>query len=311
MVLIVKKSIERLSNSKLYSVLKFAIAIILIYLLLKEVNLENTKSIFLSSKLFRLAEYTSILLLIIFISTLKYFFVFLKYESNISLLKLIKTNWIGLFINNFVPGGLGMDAYRYLVFKELISKIDSTKLIILLIVDKVIGILVFIFLSFILGYNLFIEFFHSYLLISIIVIIIISLILAIFYFFQKEKVLSIMNSLFSIGIIPAGIMIFCQLIIVILMIAAYQSLFSAIQIDIAYFELSKFVPLISLGDYIPLTINGIGIREGISVFLFKKINISSENTLVQTFIGRILGILVSIIGGIMYLYDILTVKKKN
>ncbi|MCK4822914.1 flippase-like domain-containing protein, partial [bacterium] len=61
-----------------------------------------------------------------------------------------------------------------------------------------------------------------------------------------------------------------------------------------------FVPIISVLTMLPISLNGIGIREGAFVFFFTKVGISSAQALSMSILTYTIVLLASLIGGLIY-----------
>jgi uncharacterized protein (TIRG00374 family) len=79
---------------------------------------------------------------------------------------------------------------------------------------------------------------------------------------------------------------------------------TALGVDLAPMALVYFyvfVPLLGLVMILPISVNGLGVREGTGVLLFAQIGISSEQALLMEFITYVVMVLVSLIGGVFFL----------
>ena len=62
-----------------------------------------------------------------------------------------------------------------------------------------------------------------------------------------------------------------------------------------------FIPLLGLLMVLPISINGLGVREGMGVILFTQIGLLEEQALLVEFITYVIMIVVSLIGGLFFL----------
>ena len=67
-----------------------------------------------------------------------------------------------------------------------------------------------------------------------------------------------------------------------------------------------FIPLLGLLMVLPISINGLGVREGMGVILFTQIGLLEEQALLVEFITYVVMIVVSLIGGLFFLQRHLT-----
>jgi len=62
-----------------------------------------------------------------------------------------------------------------------------------------------------------------------------------------------------------------------------------------------FIPLLGLLMVLPISINGLGVREGMGIILFTQIGLLEEQALLVEFITYIIMVVVSLIGGLFFL----------
>ena len=67
-----------------------------------------------------------------------------------------------------------------------------------------------------------------------------------------------------------------------------------------------FIPLLGLLMVLPISINGLGLREGMGVVLFTQIGLLEEQALLVEFITYVIMVVVSLVGGIFFLRRHLT-----
>ena len=89
----------------------------------------------------------------------------------------------------------------------------------------------------------------------------------------------------------------------------------ALNIDLSITYLFIVIPLIYLTEALPISINGLGVREGAFVFFFTQAGVSKEKALaVGLLVISIRYIFVMLIGGSLFLKEMLvskTTKKCN
>ncbi len=68
--------------------------------------------------------------------------------------------------------------------------------------------------------------------------------------------------------------------------------------SIIYFFL--FIPIIAVFIALPISINGLGIREGLGVYFYGMIAINSEQAFSISFLAYIIGVVVSLAGGVLF-----------
>lgn len=72
-----------------------------------------------------------------------------------------------------------------------------------------------------------------------------------------------------------------------------------------------FIPLLGLLMVLPISINGLGVREGMGIILFTQIGLLEEQALLVEFITYVIMVLVSLIGGLFFLQRHLTGNQRH
>jgi hypothetical protein len=62
-----------------------------------------------------------------------------------------------------------------------------------------------------------------------------------------------------------------------------------------------FVPLLGLIMILPISLNGLGVREGAGILLFAQVSIAAEQALLIEFLTYVIMVLVSLSGGVLFL----------
>lgn len=76
---------------------------------------------------------------------------------------------------------------------------------------------------------------------------------------------------------------------------------SALALDAPFLSFFVFVPLINLAMIFPLTINGIGFREGVYYLLFSEIGIPVEQSVLLSLLMFLIMNVPSLVGGVIYM----------
>ncbi|MFH1279698.1 MAG: lysylphosphatidylglycerol synthase transmembrane domain-containing protein [Candidatus Eisenbacteria bacterium] len=85
----------------------------------------------------------------------------------------------------------------------------------------------------------------------------------------------------------------------------------AIGIDAPALYFFLFIPIVAVFIALPISINGIGVREGFGVLLFRKIGISTEAAISISFLAYVIGVLVSLAGGAIFVLRSREVRKRR
>ncbi|MBT9316375.1 lysylphosphatidylglycerol synthase transmembrane domain-containing protein [Leptothoe spongobia] len=74
-------------------------------------------------------------------------------------------------------------------------------------------------------------------------------------------------------------------------------------ISISFLALVVFIPIVVVITLLPISLGGLGLKEGLWIYLFSRVGLSSEEALLLSLTVTLLGWLLSIPGGIILLLD--------
>lgn len=241
--------------------------------------------------------------------------------------RLFWINSIGSFLGLFLPSSLGTDVVRgyYLVKNNAERSVSISSVF----VDRVLGLISLLLLglvSLLFASNLVSKFNLNLYLAVLTFITLVSV-----YFFQRNETKKILELLFvkmkQHKIIEYAMKLhgsileykkypktlLLSFVITILVqvtrVLTYYAVAAAFDIEISIVYFFLFVPLIIIVMMLPITIGGLGLREGTFVAFFTMIGMSVNDAVVITFINSILDTLNTIIlGGGGYLFYKSTLK---
>ncbi|MCP4426032.1 MAG: flippase-like domain-containing protein [Chloroflexi bacterium] len=84
------------------------------------------------------------------------------------------------------------------------------------------------------------------------------------------------------------------------LIVLQYSIARALSVDLSIFTFALFVPIISIINLLPLSFNGLGVREGVYQFLFVPIGVSDASAIAMSLAFYLLRFSAGLIGGLMY-----------
>jgi len=222
---------------------------------------------------------------------------------------------VSFFFNNFLPSGLGMDMIRsaYAGGRKNFEKALGTS-----IMERILGMTGMMLIGFFAVFSGKAEFVK----LSILYIGLILLIVTIYYFsislkieWLKEKLLSI--KLFNLGdslrkfyrafkiyknkrktiIIGIGYSVLVQVVIILINYFIAKGL----SLPIPIFALIAYIPIITVISLIPITINGLGLREAAYVHFFCLLNITEGQAMSLSLVFFITSVIASCLGGIVFI----------
>jgi len=250
-------------------------------------------------------------LLAIFSSSMRWK-VILSIEKNISLLGLVRVYLASLFLANFLPSG-GIDLLRAVYLSQFTRKRAFSFASVL--VDRFLGliaIIVFVILGISLGMEELRKFRKVTALISL------SLVFLLFFLFSEktnqfldpilrkvpfgEKFLNLLTALQKYKKSPQLLLNGFLISLLIQFLFVVTAYFDALSLSLhpPFLKTIVYVSLINLIAMVPITVSGIGVREGGFVLLFSGI-IAKESAFALSFLYYLTSVLVSLIGGILLL----------
>lgn len=208
--------------------------------------------------------------------------------------KLYHFYWIGSFFNIFFPGGIGGDTVRIKYFSDF-TNIGLTKSTAIVLKERIFG-LVGLFLVLIVGLSYSIDdVLNSTVNINSINILLTLGIfaVAIFFFFLRKKYGITIQQFFYLTLLSICGQ-FADIIIVYMFINYFE-------ISIDFTNLLFIMPLIYFATVLPISLGGIGVREGAFVALMTIFGVESSIAILISFLLYFSKILIGLIGMIIYL----------
>lgn len=231
--------------------------------------------------------------------------------------ELYRLYMIGSFFNTFLPTSVGGDAVRMLKVSSLTEK--RAQAVTSVFIERFIGMFVLYIISFF-SYAFYFKFREGKeLLLAILFLLFVSIAFVLFILspisekiikiipssFLKEKLNKIHYSLKYPVKEPLSLTkvilytTFLQINVVIYFFII--SIAIKIKLSIVYFFI--LIPIILTVTMLPITLGGIGLREGGFVFLFSKFGVSPEKALSLSILGYFISIIFAIFGGLIYIFE--------
>lgn len=242
---------------------------------------------------------------------------------------LIKINWISIFQGLILPSSQGQDVLRiYYIEKRHPQKRGSAGSTI--IIERMIGFVLLALLS------LLFSFFNKEIpnqkeLILIIGLITFFLFLVIAFLLNKrlhgylskksfsnkylQKAYDYFDKIYkAIAYFPYRKVLFSSIILILLFqlstIISVYLIFKAYGFDIPLYKHISLYPIISILSMIPITISGLGIREGFFVYFYAQLGVPSDMAVIVSLVNYIIIVLTpAFIGCLFYINEIFNRKK--
>jgi len=239
-----------------------------------------------------------------------------------TLLTFTRASFLASFYSLFFPTMIAGDILKWVVIDFKYPQIPKSKVLGSVILDRFVGFSMFMFLgliSAIIGKNMGLIIPDYILYLLIILTVVCFLIYGLIYFFDMSKLLPKNKLLHKLDDVfellkdkNRGQIAKCLLISVlsetfwILQICFIGWKFGANLGILAFFV---FIPIIAMILILPISIGGFGAREQLYLFFFSQMGSSNESILlISTFLG-ILGVIISLFGGLLSFLDEETRKK--
>ena len=297
---------------------KVGISALIMFLLLRGMDLVALKDIMLSISPGMVATVVGLLICIQLISTLRWSII-LKMDLDIPYIKLLAIYLVGMFFNNFLPTIVGGDLIKgYYLYKETgkgghalasvfldrytgLAALMCIALAALFLGHRLLegtGLILF-FVLLVLGFVgaslvIWVDMLHTWAM---------KLMAKIHFYGINKKIDKFYNVLMSYrhhhGIIGKAFL--CSFFVQGGVITVYFLLGRGLGIDIPMVYFYLFVPLATVASMLPISLAGLGVREGIFVFLFAKAGVSKELAIGLSLLFFFISVAVSLIGGVLYI----------
>ncbi len=221
---------------------------------------------------------------------------------------------ISFFFNNFLPSGLGMDMIRsaYAGGKKNFEKALGAS-----IMERILGMIGMMLIGITAVFSGKAEFVK----LSILYIGLILVIALIYYLLTSLKVFWLKEKLLSIKFLNLGdsirkfyrafkiyknkrktilVGIGYSILVQVLIILINYFIAEGLTISIPIFALIAYIPIITVISLIPITINGLGLREAAYVYFFCLLNITEGQAMSLSLVFFITSVIASCAGGIVF-----------
>jgi hypothetical protein len=243
----------------------------------------------------------------------------LSKDIDIPYTKLLSIYYIGMFFNNFMPTMVGGDIIKgYYIYKHTGRGDISLASIFMDRYSGVTALIVVTAIALIPGWSLlkgtglpgfFVLLIGSYLAISLVLWVtflhrwVMRLLAKIHFYGINRKIETVYTTLMSYKTHRAILVkiFICSAVVQVGVMVGYYILSRglAMTVPLGYFFL--FIPLATVVSMLPVSLAGLGIREGAFVYLFTKVGSSQEQALTLSLMWFAIMACVSLIGGVEYL----------
>jgi glycosyltransferase 2 family protein len=320
--ILIKKQLFTLFRSKKFSlILRISVSSFLIILILSKVNIKEIFDKIDSIRWIPVIYFFVIAHADRILMGLKWRFLANSSGLNITFYETIASTYMGSFAGHFLPSGIGNDIARIYLFKQ--RNLPMIKIVSSIFIERALGFFALMItglfgytLASLIGLNTTFGLNWKYMLLFILLLII--FLLSIYGPFRR--IIAINNSVNNKSEIKKKIYRFIDAyqqyankkstLVIFLLLSIFEvtlmCLFPflgslALNVHINFIQFLIIYPIILLLVKIPITVNGIGVHEGLLVFYFTTIGHSIESAVLLGLLMRLMGIIIVIPGGIFYL----------
>ena len=301
-------------KDRLLNLLKVGLSLTLLAILLSQVGWQQTLETLRKARWPHLAVAFVLYLVGIVVRAYRWRILLNALRMDIPLAKLTSLYFIGTFFNNILPTGIGGDVVRvYELSKQSKRPIESVGTVLL---DRATGLLVLFLIAF-----LALPFSHQLIAPNVVAAILLlclgswaglGLVLrrdwlerwGLLRIMAKiKKLRELYESVYACGPRAIGGALAVSLVFNALLIAVNYliALSLGLEIPLRYFLL--FIPLISFLLVLPISLSGLGVREGGYVYLFAQAGVSAPLALAMSLLFYALNVATGLIGGVLYAFE--------
>ncbi|MDF5727603.1 MAG: lysylphosphatidylglycerol synthase transmembrane domain-containing protein [Rhizonema sp. PD38] len=234
---------------------------------------------------------------------------------------LLSSYFAGMFLNIFLPGSFGGDAYR--IYRVAQQTKDSEAVLVSVFLERFTGLFALSALAIvglppavkIVGrWDILLLFFGCVgaLVGGVILIISPQLLIIIEPWLKKIRLQTLAARFAKIQFLLRQftqhsqsliLSIFLSFLLMLSLVYYHYLIAQQLKIPISYLELSVFIPILAVITLLPISLGGIGVKECLWVYLFTRIGLTGEQALLLSVTTTILGWLLALPGGIVLLLD--------
>ena len=306
----------------LLQLLKITISIGLISFLIWKVSPSSLSRYLKSIDPFLFAAAIIVFFLSSFLGAVQWYILLRKSDFNLTFPRVLSLYLVGLFFNNFFPANVGGDAYK--IFDVARMGNDPYKVFAITLLDRIFGIFGLCILALISSFiilptgninNLWVYILLFMVIVGGCVIVLLNRRLSHFLrsIFIRIKLWNIgkrldtifgqLGGLRNLKPVMAKVTLLTlsiQFLRIITHIIVGRSIGMTMSgwVPLYFFV---FIPLLGIIMILPISINGLGVREGAAVLLFTGVGILPEQALLVEFLTYVVMVAVSLCGGVLFL----------
>lgn len=301
---------KKIINSKL---LKVLVSVVLIYFAFRKVDISSLFRQLIGIKIWFLVVNLAITILLVVLTSTRWSLLLIKKPKLKDVLVFTKSSFAASFYGLFFPTAVAGDLLKWIIIDEKYPEIPKTKLLGSVILDRIIGMSMFMFIGLIMIFIATKKGVEIPILVTLVFIGIFTGCLIFYiaiFFFKVEKLfkLKFFKKFENIGELIKKDNL-AQIGKSVLM-SAVSEFFWVLQTwfiswyfgtNLSVLSIFVFMPIISMILILPISIAGFGAREQLFLFFFSSAASSNESILLTSTFFGVLGIISSLLGGLITL----------
>lgn len=317
--------IKKVLSSK---ILRIFLSVILIFYAFRRVNILHLLNELTLVPVWFILLVLIYSIMVMFIAGIRWSVIVLEKPKFKDFWNFTRATWIGGFYSLFFPSSVAGDVLKWIQLLKEYPEVSKAKMVASVIVDRVIGLSAFVVIAFValvagklLKYQFPDILFWMFGGLSLGVIVFYFLVFTIDFdsllakyvgrFKWLSKLIEVIDLLKSENkkriLLCFIISVFAEPIWM-LPIWFYSQMFQA---GISLLQVYIFLPIISLILVLPISVAGFGARENLYLAFFGPLGLLEEKILLVSTFGGLIGVLISLIGGVLLLSTLFKVKNLN
>lgn len=307
--------------------IRFFVGIILMYLILRRIDLSQLKLIFSNVQFVYVFLILALLAMQTLIKAYKWHILMKAKNLNVPVTKIYQLDYVSTFLSLFFPSSLSVDIFRgYGISKEMVTRKEAASSI---IADRLVSLFALLFIASV-GVILFFDLVQNLKLVYLIFSILTALVLLTVFLTSRslsnifpnneqkirkfkilEKLNALRQSLANYKNHKVSLLSVFTLSLLMQTSRVFIYFFAALalknQLPLKYFF--AYVPVIMLIIMLPISMAGIGVREGSFIYFFTTLGLTHATAFAISFLVSILVVVAVLPGGIIYAFKGLTIKQ--
>ena len=286
---------------KLKFLAKLSVSAVLIFVLFHKINISQFEDMLFKIGLLKFFLLSLLYILSQVVSSVRWSFVIESLNEKMAVLELLRAYFLGMYANLFLPSIIGGDAIKAYVVSK---KIGLRKSISSIFLERYNGLMALLLISLV-SVLVFNRFFNAKIIAGVVavnifsVISIYSLRFKIFRRYEKlrnfyDDIVMFHKSRFFVRVSILSVVV--QTIVI--LIYMLSGLMLGLKISPIYYF--AFIPIINLISFLPISFNGIGVREFSFVYFFSFANLNKLQALSLSISVFFVVVFCSLIGGVVY-----------